>query len=129
MVMSFRRAVVEADKWPTFNSGDANYYAWSKSPYLETAEDTYRAGVRYLRLARHGDGWTLHDVIPELGDHGIQIAEVDGSGAVDLGGNLANVLALVDFDLRMDAIERSKDWVPLQLLGYLQKHDIPIPTD
>ncbi len=73
--------------------------------------------------------WTLFDALREPDRGFTDIVHVSANGSVSLQSNLANAMASAEFGLRMDAVDRSKDWVPLQLVGYLQHNDIPIPSD
>lgn len=119
LITSFTKAVQDSGKWPIATSDDNKKYP----------DDLRTRGLfqaRQVRVSPDGT-WVLEDP----GEHKRFLLVVEASGEprafnMEKGDAL---LASRDFDTVMDSMERTKDWVPRELVAYLRTHDIPIPHD
>lgn len=125
LVRSFWRAVHESQKWPQQDMGNDTCVNMQPAETMSTGEAWRRE--RHVKIDRDTGSWWLIEY--ESDHHGRYLGGIAQGVGPRMGKTAADVIAEVDFDAHLDSIEQSKDWVPLQLLGWLQTHGIPVPDD
>lgn len=123
LVKSFADAVRRAGKWPQVYVSD--YSDQMADSMLATDRDTdarhvwiYPDGLWGIKLGRSArkkvEGHLVRKRPGEEPDFWH-------------GGGPTTTIASEDFGARMNAMDKTKDWVPRALVAYLRAQDIPIP--
>lgn len=124
LVESFIKAVKDSGKWPTSIDND---YTHEQSPTNVRTRLDY--GNSRLVWASYDGHWGIDDFVGSA-DHSRTLVSVRRGGVTfDGASGPASLIASRDFDDVMAAMNRSKDWVPRELVGYLRTHSIRIPTE
>jgi hypothetical protein len=120
LMASFIEAVKSAGAWPwTYDDNGARM-----SPGAVTTRSALSTERRVTAL--HDGSWWLADD----GDR-TSFVSVHPGHPVAFGRDTdpARIVSSSDFDRILDAIDRTKDWVPRELVGFLRDRGIPIPSD
>jgi hypothetical protein len=125
LVQSFVGAVKSSGQWPTYRVSE---YRDETAPTTVHTRGTYSPTERCLWVT-HDGSWGLNDFVYST-VHTDRLLKVV-SGRIDFDGESTawKVMTSTRFDSVMAAMEKTKDWVPRELVGYLREHNIPIPTD
>jgi hypothetical protein len=117
LVQSFAAAVIESGKWPMEARGEYD---------VTLVPTSLRTAFREPLVWVYPDGtWGL-----DAGGVFGYLVKLPTGGVPDFyRPGRTSVISSPDFDARMVAIDDSKNWVPRELVAYLRRNGIDIPSD
>jgi hypothetical protein len=118
LIQDFIVAVIEAGKWPMAARSD-----WDQTP----APSQLRIGASAREIRADADGsWRL--VVGKLVG-GVVSFEPGHRPWIGHYQDRSSAVASNDFDALTAAMDETKDWVPRELVAYLRREKIPLPSD